>query len=243
MSSKLVTIIISIVVLLILGVGGYFLVPGMFGNSDSSSDENVPTSIDDIDLEQILLNLEDRFPIPLGEEPFVAVVSEKELLDNPFFIDAMNGDLVLAFKEDALIYRISSDEIIKTGKSSDLSSGSEGEFVEVPSADEDNEELPVEEEEIVVEEDLEPLTVEIRNGSGISGLAGKVSKQLDEDDFDVVKTGNAANYDYDTTIIVNQSERSVLGLEEKFAELAVEELPDGEAVSTADVLLILGKDN
>ena len=138
---------------------------------------------------------------------------------------------------------LETDEIIKTGKSSDLSSGIEGEIVET-SVGED-EELPTDEDEEVVveEEDLEPLTVEIRNGSGIGGLAGKISKELDEELYDVIKTGNAANFDYDTTIIVNLTERSVLNLEEKFAELAVEELPDGEAVSTADILLILGKDN
>ena len=67
-----------------MGVGGYLLVPKLFGG-DSGSENSVPVSIDDIDLPMILTSLETRFPIPAGEEPFVAVVTEQELLDNPFF--------------------------------------------------------------------------------------------------------------------------------------------------------------
>ena len=53
----------------------------------------------------------------------------------------------------------------------------------------------------VKEVNFSELTVNVLNGSGIAGEAGKAAKLLDELKFKKVETGNAGKYDYTTTVV------------------------------------------
>lgn len=87
--------------------------------------------------------------------------------------------------------------------------------------------------------------IEIQNGSGIAGEAGRAQKLLEDAGFEVSSTGNADNYDYEDTVIQAGAEVSDAWIEELTKELenkytvkgSVEEL-DKDAES--DVIVIIG---
>ena len=93
--------------------------------------------------------------------------------------------------------------------------------------------------------DRSELSVEIQNGSGTAGVAGKASDLLKSLGYNVASTGNADNFDYtDVTIKVKATQK-------KYLPLLIKDLStdytigssssDLEASSSADALVIIGK--
>ncbi|MBI3255720.1 MAG: LCP family protein [Candidatus Andersenbacteria bacterium] len=92
----------------------------------------------------------------------------------------------------------------------------------------------------------EPFTVEVRNGTNTTGLAKKIQDTLIAEKYDVPTIGNAVNR---TT-----AETTVYIVDEKFADEGKKistlldantdsGLPEGEAKTGADILVILGADS
>ncbi|MGD8628613.1 MAG: LytR C-terminal domain-containing protein [bacterium] len=50
-----------------------------------------------------------------------------------------------------------------------------------------------------------PVIVEVLNGCGVSGVADKVAARLRREDFDVMFVGNADDFNYEETLIVDRS--------------------------------------
>jgi hypothetical protein len=50
-----------------------------------------------------------------------------------------------------------------------------------------------------------PVIVEVLNGCGVSGVADRVAARLREEDFDVMFVGNADDFNYEETLIVDRS--------------------------------------
>ena len=59
----------------------------------------------------------------------------------------------------------------------------------------------------------------------------------------VTKTGNAAKDSYTTTVIVNKENFMLPDTSSVLKGTSQKELPEGEADTTADILIILGKDS
>lgn len=57
------------------------------------------------------------------------------------------------------------------------------------------------EEPTPAEVDLDTFTIEILNGSGIVGEAGRAQELLETNEFKIDSTGNAENYDFEDTVI------------------------------------------
>ncbi len=88
-------------------------------------------------------------------------------------------------------------------------------------------------------------TLEIRNGTNITGLAKKVNDDLEGRDYDVLTIGNAARRDVAKTIVYILADEAAEGGKEVAEYLKAETdsgLPSEEAASEADVLIILGPD-
>ena len=86
------------------------------------------------------------------------------------------------------------------------------------------------------------ITIDIRNGAGKAGLAGKIAETFKGvKEFIVQSVGNAAKNNYSKTIIINRTEKDITGLEKQFKTQAVKDLPAGEKPSGADVVIILGR--
>lgn len=88
--------------------------------------------------------------------------------------------------------------------------------------------------------------IEIQNGSGIAGEAGRAKDLLEGDEYTVTGTANADNYDYEETVIQADSsvpdawiDELVSTLEKKYTVQT--RIDDKTGSSDADVIVIIGK--
>jgi hypothetical protein len=94
--------------------------------------------------------------------------------------------------------------------------------------------------------DRSALSIQVLNGSGTPGLAGKVKALLEEKGYTVDNTGNADNYDYTSTQILVKAEH------EAYIPLLEEDLKEDYSLGTSeatldedvtyDVRIIVGKE-
>ena len=90
---------------------------------------------------------------------------------------------------------------------------------------------------------IEQITVEVRNGSGITGLAAKLRDKLKEAGFTVSRIGDA-RVRVDTTVVIDLTDGQAPNALSKLTELAEGSAglaPEGEPASQADILIIIGK--
>ena len=89
--------------------------------------------------------------------------------------------------------------------------------------------------------DIPKLVVDVRNGSDVGGAANDLGELLvSKFNYNVIDVGDADNFDYEETVLVNLGAVDVSILEQELGVTAVTELPSGEADSIAEVVIILG---
>lgn len=98
------------------------------------------------------------------------------------------------------------------------------------------------------EEDVEKdaFSIEVRNGSGIAGEAGRAQELLEGEDFNVTGTANADNYDYEETVIQAGDDVPDAWIDELIAALEQDytvqtRVDEIEGDSNADVIVIVGQ--
>ena len=88
------------------------------------------------------------------------------------------------------------------------------------------------------------IKIEILNGCGISGIAAEYKNIIREKTFDVQLTGNAPNFNFETTQIIARSDNTpaayLLAKELGMSESTV--LIQKDETRRVDITLILGKD-
>ena len=159
--------------------------------------------------------------LPADEQPTIATVADLDKLkDQPFFVNAQVGDKVLIYAtaKKAILYRPSENKILE------LAPLNIGEGSAAAS---------------------QKMTVEIRNGSGKSGAATLFKNSLAAySTLRVVAVGNASKtYDQSMVLLLNPLAHSgivaISNLLPKYIQAAA--LPVGEKVSSADIVVIIGK--
>jgi hypothetical protein len=153
----------------------------------------------------------------------VATVKDVESLrsKDPFFAKAANGDKVIQFDREALLYRPSSDKIVRLGPSNDSSVASSTATASGTAT-------------------TGKISVEVRNGTQTAGLAAKwKTKIIANSLYSVDKVGNAGKDTYTQAYVVNLTGKDVSALEKDLGVTAVTVLPEGEPASSADVLIIV----
>lgn len=161
--------------------------------------------------------------LPEGN-PTVAVIQDATALEGQlFFKNAQNGDVVLVYADQAIIYNPKSDMLVNVGpviKDPNTSATSSA-----------------------TTEATTQTSVEVRNGSATVGRAGTIGDEIEAlGGFTVSTTTNAKDKKYAKTVIVNLGNKDVTALETKFGVKAVTALPAGEVTSKADVVVILGNE-
>jgi type 1 glutamine amidotransferase len=149
--------------------------------------------------------------LPHGEEPEITTITNAEELrkQENFFEYSQNGDALVKFKNLEIIFNPVADVIVNA-RSRGTVAGAEIRAVQGA------------------------ITIDIRNGSGVAGVAGKTAESFKGvKDFIVQNIGNAVN-NYAQTILVNLSSKDLTGLEKQFNTKAVTEIPKGEKPSTAE---------
>ena len=166
-----------------------------------------------------------HFLLPSDETPTMATVADAAALarSQPFFVDSQNGDKVLLYskKHQAILYRPSTDMIINVGP---IQYG-------VPQHKTDTHAR---------------IRVEIRNGTHTHGAASRAAQELSANNsgYTVLKIGDAIRNDYTSAMAVVTREgiakTDIDFLTSHFSASVTSHLPNGEAPSSADVILILG---
>lgn len=165
----------------------------------------------------------------------VATVQDAEAVrkSSQFFKEAQNGDQLIIFPTKIVLFRPSENLVVNMSAPSGVQENKEE--IPTPAADDS---VPSDE---VVEQKV--LTVEIRNGSGKSGLASTFKDKLKNlAMFEVTKVGNAAKDSYEKTVIVNKENYSITDLSNTISGTVQGDMPEGEPSSSADIVIILGKD-
>ena len=132
---------------------------------------------------------------------------------------SQNGDKLLVYKEKAIIYSPARNVIVNVGPVI-IQNQAGGETANQPTA--------------------KKITVEVRNGTAESGKARQAADALIATGrYDVVRVTEAVKNDYTKTVVVNAKGANVSEIERAYGVTAAA-LPDGEAATTADVLIIVG---
>ena len=211
--------ILILVVVVGVGIGAVLI----SRNTTSDFSENVAVTSDDVI--ELIAKIGQHYRVP-EETPVVAEIKDINLLlsESSFYQGAQNGDYLFVFPvaQKALIYSLERDILVNVGPVQfDNSGAPEGSVNRA-------------------------ITIDIRNGSGVSGIAGKLGDSLDDNiQYSVIAIDDAANDDYPQTIIVNRTGSSIANLVADVAQIAggvvVDSLPLDEAKSVADIVIILGK--
>lgn len=165
----------------------------------------------------ILDQLSKLIELPEGEAKIV-VVSDVETLKatQPFFIKAQNGDNLVVYENEAILFRQSENRIINIG--------------------------PVTRTQNATTTPKINFTIEVRNGTEISGKAKNVGETLTSLGFTVVKTGNATNSNFVNTLVYSKPGVDTSAVISTVKGKLITSLPDGEKPLVSDVLVILGKE-
>lgn len=167
--------------------------------------------------------------VPEAEDPSIVTIEDAEGLRGLHYAytDIKNGDKLVTFDEVQIVYDPIADVIVSVRPlSSPVSAVSQ------------------DAEAVEFRKPQEPISLDVRNGAGAAGLAGRVAEALgSEDSYTVASIGNAVKTNHSKTIIVNFSEKDVSNLEQRFNATAITSLPSGEPGSQAEVVLILGRDS
>ncbi len=181
--------------------------------------------------EELVNYFAQKVQLPEGTSS-VATVKDVESLKqrDSFFTKAENGDKVILFDHEALLYRPGTDKIIRFSPSNDSSvatSTDNGQNATSTAAT-----------------NGQTLNIEVRNGTAVNGLASKWKTKLEANkEFKVNKLGNAAVDTYTQTYLVNLGSKDVSALERELGVTATKTLPTGETASSQDVLIILSTQN
>jgi hypothetical protein len=178
-------------------------------------------------------------PLDVSQVQVAGVQDAAQLMKvSQFFKDAQNGDQLLIFPTKLVLFRPSQNKIVNMSAPSGIQENAS----EIPSVVTSNTATTTI-TEVAPKVVSRTLTVEIRNGSGKTGLAGTVKTKFAAfPQLSVSKTGNAANESYENTIIVNKEGFALPDITSVLKGTTQVTLPEGEVETKADILIILGKD-
>ena len=88
-------------------------------------------------------------------------------------------------------------------------------------------------------------TVEVRNGTSITGLAKQVANDMSNKEYEIITVGNASSNNTSETTAYYFSDEQKQGADDlanTFSYKTAAQPPEAEASTTADILVILGQD-
>lgn len=232
---KFFPLIIAIIVTVLIagGIGFYsFRQNQMLSGSGKNNTTELETMIKKIG--QFML-------LPTDERPTLATVTDKnKLIGQVFFKKAENGDKVLIYAKNkkAILFRPSTNKVIEVGALDFAESNSVNTKTNLTSAT----------------SNVAPTTTSsaklkmiILNGTNTPGLALKMVKTITDKkitNVEIIDTDNAKKKDYQKSVIVDLTGKKRKTVDDLASLLDLDvltKLPDGEAVSTAEAIIIIGQ--
>lgn len=233
----------GLVVVALVGAGGWWAFRSQSSDDLGNLSTAAGTKLTDSQVQAVIARVGKFMVIPSDEKPSVAILhGVKELAaQQPFYRDAKEGDILVVYSSRAIIFDAKANKLVS------VSPIQQNTATPVPTAIASGSAQPSLSPTASGSAVLpEKVTVEVRNGTSTSGLAGKTASDLDAKfDWITKPTTGDAKALYKTTTVVDLSggkkPGAVAALEKYFSVKAVTALPTGEAASKADILIIVGK--
>lgn len=187
--------------------------------------------------------------LPEDETPLVATIVDAAALqeEQSFYQGAENGDQLLIYGQSlrAILYSPERNIIVNVGPvqvpqdtpaattTPERGAGAQAAAQQVSDSD-------------AAQTLSDTVQVEVRNGSGTDGAARAFAETLDTARYLVLLVTDAAHTNYAQTLIVDRTEAgehdtALAALASNLDAQVATALPEGEAPTTADVLVILGE--
>lgn len=211
-----------VVVLVLLVIGAYFF----FSKKQPSVSTTGTQIANQEEIQSLVQKVGKHLPVNEQEIPLVAIVTDVSAAKQQspaFYQKAQNGDRLLVWQDKAVLYSPTLDEV----------------------------------ESVLVFQTIQPptpqalaaekATIEVRNGTGVTGIANALSDRLKAQGFTVTKVSNAKAKDpYPVTLISNMGTRVLPASAQVLAgygSAVASSTMSGEGPVTADFLIILGKND
>lgn len=173
------------------------------------------------EIEEVVAAVGKLIVLPANQQPTLATIQDVAALakEQSFFNGAENGDKLLLYPDKAIIYSVKTGKLVNVGPVYNQGGQTTKQ----------------------VENLSNKLMVDVRNGSEKVGLGRTLADSLISKGLCQIKeVTNAVKTSYSKTILVNLTNKDVSVLEKELGVKAVGVLPEGEAPSQADVLIIVG---
>lgn len=235
-------LILGLLLVVLVGVGGWWAFSSQSGDDVARLSENLGAKLTDSQVDAVVQRISKFMVVPSDQRPSVVVLKGTAELaqQQAFYKDAKDGDILIVYPSRVIIYDAKANKLVVVSpiaqntatpvpSTSALASGS-AELSPTPSVS------PVAPEKV---------TIEVRNGTSTAGLAGKTASDLKKNTWVVSTTASDAKGAYKETVIVDitggKKPGAIAALEKLFGVKSTTTLPTGEAKSTADILVIVGK--
>jgi cytoskeletal protein RodZ len=234
-SNRSFWLIVVIVVLIVA------LIPAYYYYNQYKQAQNLlqnPSASANAEAQQLVSKVGELIELPTGETPTIATVSDvTKLANQPFFARAQNGDKVLIFNnsKEIYLYRPSENKIISVATlnaTNPLPSIAPQTQTIQPSVAPTATPTPA------------PITIEIYNGTSISGLAGKAGDKITASMSNATIAGTGdANGNYAKTQVVDVSGNNSVAatqIANLLGGTVAAAIPAGETKPTSQILVIVG---
>lgn len=235
-------LILGLLLVVVVGAGGWWAFSSQSGDELSKLSANDGEKLTDSQVQAVVARISKFMVVPSDEKPSVVVLKDVESLaqQQAFYRGAKDGDILIVYSTRAIIYDANANKLVSVSPitqntatpvpSVDTTASGSAQMSPSPTAS------PVAPESV---------SLEVRNGTSTAGLAGKTASDLKKNTWVTsTKVGDAAG-SYKATVLVDLSAGkkpgAVAALETLLGVKAVTAVPKGEAASTADILVIVGK--
>lgn len=183
--------------------------------------------------------------VPDGDQPrYIGTISDISLLrsKNPdFYENADEGDRVLIWNDRAVIYSEKKDLIIAVATAKPLLQDDASAQVAQTSTSTAKTDIGTSSSDLATQ--LASTTVEIRNGTRVTGAASRLKLQLSQQAVNVIKVGDGVQRQ--GTLVIDQTSGTASGVVDLLLQSTSGTrsniLPPGEPPTTAGIVVIIGK--
>jgi hypothetical protein len=225
---------LGILLIAVVAVGGWFVYQSQSGGDLANLPDDV-TKLSEQQVNEVISRVSRFIVVPEDEQPTVAVLRDTAALAErqPFYRGAKDGDILIIYSSRAIIYDPKVNKLVHVGPITRTDTTPTPSASASPSTSA----TPVPEPEKV--------TVDVRNGTTTAGLAGATATELKKNAWVTIGKVSDASGSFTATSIVDLSKGTkpgaVAALQKLLGGTVVTELPKGEASSTADIVVIVGK--
>lgn len=232
-------LIAALLVVLVAGAG-YWAWQKQSGDDLANLSANAGAKLTDDQVARIVERVGRFMVLPADEQPSVVIIRDAVGLaeKQPFYKGSKDGDILIVYPNRAVIYDPKNDKLVNAGQlvrtdttpTPEAPASGSAQLSPSPSA------APAAPENV---------TIEVRNGTSTPGLAGSTASELKKNAWVTKATAADAKGSFTKTVVVDLSKGTKPGAVAKLKELlsaeVVTALPTGEAASTADIVVIVGK--